>query len=908
MSDDLPAGGGPSTPEAIHGAARGSTRGRLKVFLGAYPGVGKTYAMLLAARECRARGVDVVVGAVETHGQADAEELLRTLDVVPRRKLADHGRFFGEMDVEAILARRPALVLVDEWAHVNAPGSRHHRRFEDVEELLAAGIDVYTALNVQHVESLNDVVARICRVRIRDTLPDPMVKAADEIELIDLPPDQLRKRLREGKVHVGDPIGNAIRYFFSEWNLVAFREMAMRFAAKPAAPLTLHPQDHAIPGGWQPETRLLVCVDAETGSDSVVHEGWRLAQALRADWIVFYVRTPRHDRLDEQAKDRVAATLRLGERLGAETMALPAKSSVAREIIDYASAHNVTHIVLGRSRGSPMHRLFSEPVASRVARRAKAFQVLVVSSEEENGPPARRRPVRMPATPLAWFDFAWATAGVAAATVAAAAVERTFSVSDLSFIFLTAVLLIASRLGVWPALYAGILSFLSVIFFFAPPYYSLWAVNQQDVFTLALFLFVATLTGNLAGRLRRQVDSIRVAALTTANLYELSRKIAAAGSLDDVLRAVVHHVASALECWSVILLPRDGKLDVAAGYPAECPLEPGDWEAAEDALRDGDMTGSNGGVFAATWQFRPLQTRRGGIGVLGLHFEDRSPLGPDTQRLVDAMTNQIAVAIERTLLMMDIEDARLLNETERLRAALLSSVSHDLKTPLVSIIGATTALSDTSLNLPDHARSSLIQAILDDAIRLHRFVQNLLDMTRLSYGALEINRRWCEMGEIVGSALRQTEKALSRHRLNIRLPADLPGVRVDPVLIEHVLINLLDNAAKYSPTDTVIEVTARIEAQNVLVAVTDDGSGIPESDREAVFDQFYRIRVADRQVAGTGLGLSICRGLVEAHGGKIAITSGRGGRGTCVTVTLPLEEGSALHDLHEEPASEGQER
>lgn len=907
MSDERSSGGGGrQTAESERGACPSKGRGRLKVFLGAYPGAGKTYAMLRSARQSRANGTDIVVGVVETHGQADTEVLLRTLEVIPRRKLVDRGRFLGELDIDAVLARKPAVVLVDEWAHINAPGGRHHRRHEDIEELRAAGIDVHTTLNVQHVESLADAVARITHIRVRDTLPDRVLETADEIELVDLPPDALLKRLREGKVHVGDPIGQAIRPFFSKANLNAFREMAMRFASRPIDARSLAAQTRSDPGR-QPEPRLLVCVDPGAGADGIVEEGRRLAHALRASWIVFYARTPRHDRLDDQAKDRVAATLGLGERLGAETMALPAKSGIAREIVEYANAHDVTHIVLGRPTAPLPRRLFSERVAAGVVRRGTDFRIVFVSRGGTVGEPQWRWPVRTPAAPVIWFDFAWATAGIGAATAIAAAVERIFSVPDLSFIFLTAVLIIAARLGTWPAIYAGILSFLSVAFFFAPPYYSLWAVNQQDVFTLALFLVVATLTGNLAGRLKRQLDSIRIAAHTTANLYELSRKIAAAGSLDDVLRAAIQHVASALECRSIILLTRDGRLEIAAEYPPESRLGQGDWAGAERALRGNGVTESTAGSLATTWQFRSLHTRAGAVGVLGVRFKDDAPLGPERRRLLDAMTNQVAVAIERTHLMMDIEDARLLNETERLRAALLSSVSHDLKTPLVSIIGATTALSDDSLSLPDPARRSLIQAIFDDATRLHRFVQNLLDMTRLSYGAIEINRRWCELGEIVGGALKETGKTLSRHRLQVDLPTDLPEIRVDPVLIEHVIVNLLDNAAKYAPAGTPVGIAARADGESLRVVVTDEGPGIPESEREAVFDQFYRIRVEDRQVAGTGLGLSICRGLVEAHGGKVAITSGSGGRGACVIVTLPLEPHPAPPALQDEAASEEQE-
>lgn len=653
---------------------------------------------------------------------------------------------------------------------------------------------------------------------------------------------------------------------------------------------------------------LLVCVGENPAAIATVGEGHWLAERLRARWMALYVRTPRHDRLDEETKDRISAALARAEQLGAEIMALPAESGIAREIVGFAREHDITHIVLGRSRRGWWRRLVAEPVAANVVRHAEGLGVILVAHPPKDAAAPEHLPAPKRPRQAWWHDFAWANVGVAVAAVVAAALESKFSGPHLSLIFLTAVLLVAARLGVWPALYASGLSFLGFAFFFAPPYYSLLAVNPQDVFTLALFLLVATLTGNLAGRLKRQVDSMRAAARTTTNLYELSRKVAAAGALDDVIRAAVEHVASALECQSLILLPRHEKLEVAGAFPAKCDLDESDRTAAERVWTETEPTRSDDGAFTVnTWQFQPLRTRSGVVGVLGLRMEGRSAPVTDRRRLVDAMANQLAVAIERTLLTREMEDARVLNEAEHLRAALLSSVSHDLKTPLVSIIGAATALTDDNVKLPVNARRSLLQAILDEAQRLHRFVQNLLDMTRLSYGGLQITPRWCELGEIVNRARRETEKILSKNRLDVRLPDDLPELRVDPVLIEHVLVNLLDNAAKYAPPGTRVEVAARTAENSIAVTVTDEGPGIPDEEREAVFDQFYRIRAEDRQAAGTGLGLSICRGLINAHGGRIAITAGPGQTGTCVTVTLPLETGAPNAPQQVEPATEESE-
>ncbi len=653
------------------------------------------------------------------------------------------------------------------------------------------------------------------------------------------------------------------------------------------------------------DARLLVCVDAGPGANYVVRAGARLAERLRASWTALYVRTARHDRLPEEDKERVAAALSLAESLGAESVTVAAQFTIGREIADYARARNVTHVVLGLPRPGLVRRLLAEQVVAEIGRLAGNFEIVLVSRSSAAEGPERRRPAMHPPERMPWRDFALATVGVAAATVVAASLERIFSVAHLSFIYLIAVLLIASRFGVWPALYASAVCLASFAYFFAPPYYSLWAVNEQDVLTMALFLLVATLTGNLAGRLKRQLDSARTAARITTNLYELSRKITAAASLDEVLSSIVQHLAAALESGVTILLPKSGGLHPVAGHPPGHRL--GDAErAAAEALWRGEARASLGAASPSAWVFVPLRTRRGTVGVLGVSGEHGVPLAPERRRLLDAMANQAAVAIERTLLMMDIEDARLLSETERLRAALLSSVSHDLKTPLVSIIGAATALSGADVALAEPARRTLIQAVLDEAVRLHRFVQNLLDMTRLSYGALQINRRWCELGEIIGRARRETGKALSRHRLEVIMPDEVPELYVDPVLIERVLVNLLDNAGKYAPAGTRIGIVVRVEEQAVAFDVTDQGPGIPESEREAVFDHFYRVRAEDRQVSGTGLGLSICRGFVDAHGGTIAIGAGPAGQGTCVTVTLPREAAAiAAPRRGEEPATEG---
>ena len=887
------------TPEALLEEAKREGRGRLKIFLGAYPGVGKTYAMLQAAQERRRQGVDVVVGVVETHGRAETEALLRGLEVLPRRRLMYRGRVFAEMDLDALLWREPQLAIVDELAHTNVEGSRHVKRHQDVEELLAAGIDVFTTFNVQHIESLNDVVERISRVRVRETLPDKVLELADEIELIDLPPDDLIQRLREGKVYVRDQIGRAIQHFFGKGNLTALRELAMRVAAERVdAEMVSYMRAHAIAGPWPTQDRLMVCVNESPVAKKLVRTAKRMAERARMPWIAVSVHTPRTDSLSDEAKDRVAEALRLAETLGGEACTLHAESDIATELLAFARSRNVTRILLGRPRRRRLSGWLREHVTRRLLSRGGPFEITIVAPEEEpeadhliQASPPDFRPDLLP--------FGWATLAVAIAIAIAHVADRFLPLANLSLIFLMAVLFAAIRFGLWPSVYASLLSFVAYNFFFTEPHHTFIVSHREDVLTVVFFLVVAVIVGNLAARLKAQVEAMRMTAKRTANLYDFSRKIAGAASLDDVLWAAVHHVASTLQCHSLILLPRGGdRLEIASGYPPEDQMSPTAWGAAQWAWEHGQAAGWGSGTLPGSeWLFLPLNTARGPVGLLGVSFANpKRELTPEQRHLLEALVDQVAVAIERTNLVTDIEEARLLTETERLRSALLSSVSHDLRTPLVSIIGSATGLASCDGALSQADRAQLVQTILEEGERLNRFVQNLLDMTRLGYGALRPNREWVDLREIVGRALRQMARSLAVLEVEVQIPEDLPVLHVDPILIEQVLVNILDNAAKYSPAGGRIEIAAVQDGERVSVRVRDEGPGIPPEARDTVFDVFYRVRAGDKQAAGTGLGLSICRGLIEAHGGQIEALPGPGGRGTTIVFWLPVQPLPAIAD------------
>jgi two-component system sensor histidine kinase KdpD len=888
----------PSPDALLRQADRDSGRGRLKIFLGAAPGVGKTYEMLAAAQRRRAEGGDVTVGIVETHGRAETAALLDGLEVIPRRKIEYKGRMLEEMDLDALLARRPALALVDELAHSNAPGSRHPKRSMDVDELLAAGIDVWTTLNIQHLESLNDVVARITRIRVRETVPDSILDRANEIELVDLTPDDLMQRLREGKVYVGKTAARALDHYFSPGNLTALRELALRRTAQSVdAQLLDHMQAHAISGPWAAGDRVLVCVTRAGTGAALVRYGRRLAERLRAPWTALHVETAAHLRLSEADRDGIADSLRFAERLGAQAVTIPGQD-VAADILAYAREHNATHIVAGKPTGRRWLGRLRRSVAEELIAGADDIPVHVVG--------AARRAQREPSAPtprraIAPLPYLASTGIVALAVLIGLGLQYVLAVGSISLVFLTAVLVSAATFGLWPSLYACLVSVLAYNFFFLPPLYTFTIADPENVVALFFFLATALIAGNLASGVRAQALAARQRARTTDQLYQFSRKLAGIVTMDDLLWATAYQVAAMLKLRVVLLLPEGEGIAVRAGYPPEDLLDEGDLAAAMWCWRNNLPAGRGADTLpGARRLFLPLRTGRGPVGVLGIDRDDSEApregplLEPEQQRLLDALADQAAVAIERVNLAEDVDRSRLLAETERLRSALLTSISHDLRTPLAAILGSASSLESYHALLDDAARRELLATIREEAERLNRFVGNLLDMTRLESGALAPMLEATDLGEAVGAVLGRAARVLAEHRVEMDLAPDLPLLPLDPVLFEQVLFNLLDNAAKYAPPGTTVRLRAWHEAQGagngvVRLQVIDEGPGIPDEALERVFDKFHRVPGGDRQRAGTGLGLAICRGFVEAMGGSIQAANRSDRPGAVFTVTLSTE-------------------
>ena len=877
------------SPDALLKEAGQAGRGRLKIFLGAAPGVGKTYEMLVQARRRKLDGVDAVIGVVETHGRVETDLLTKGIEIVPKKRVPYKGRVLAEMDLDAILQRRPRLALVDELAHENAPGSRHPKRYLDVEELLAAGIDVYTTLNVQHIESLNDVVAKITQVRVRETVPDSILDRADDIELVDLTPEDLLQRLKEGKVYMPEAAERARQNYFVPGNLAALRELALRRTAQRVdAQMVDYMRAHAIAGPWEASERLLVAVNARPGSAAVIRYARRLADRLRAAWTAVHVETGTNQ--SEVERDRVAQLLRLAERMGGMAATVPAAGE-AEGVLQFARANNITHIVIMAPRGSRWLDLVRSSPAQDIIRNAGDISVHVVPASYLKGragngdiakAPVDGRPLLEPRALASSLLFSAIALGIGLL------LRQTLAVSNVALVLLVAVLASAVAYGLMPSLFAGLVCALAYNFFFLPPLYTFTIADPENVITLLVFLLVAAIASNLTARMRTQAIVARQRAATTEDLYRFSRKLAGIATLDDLLWATAYQVAHMLRLHVVLLMPEGGMLEVRAGYPPEDTLDDGDLAAAKWAFEEGHEAGRGSDTLpGARRLFLPMRTASGVVAIIGLDSDREGPLlTPDQRRLLDSLSDQTALAIERLNLAGEMDRARMAAETEKLRTALLTSISHDLRTPLASILGSASSLKQYRSQLSDTDQAELLGTIQEEAERLNRFIANLLDMTRLESGALAPNLELIDLGDVVGSVLRRAP--LKQHMVSLDLEPGLPMLRLDPVLFEQVLFNILDNAAKYAPPGTAVTLRARALAGTVIIQIQDEGPGLPEEERERVFDKFYRVRAADRKRAGTGLGLAIARGFMEAMGGTITAANRSDGSGAVFTLTLPI--------------------
>jgi two-component system sensor histidine kinase KdpD len=864
-----------------------ASRGRLKIFFGASAGVGKTYAMLSAARELRAQSVDVVVGIVETHGRKDTAALLDGLEILPPRCVEYRGTSLQEFDLDGALVRRPAVILVDELAHNNAAGSRHPKRCQDVEELLSAGIDVYTTVNVQHLESLNDVIGGITGIKVWETVPDRVFDNADEVKLVDLPPDELLQRLKQGKVYLPAQAESAIRNFFRKGNLIALRELALRRTADRVDDQMLaYRHDEAIRTVWHTRESLLACVGPEPGAEKLVRSTARLAKQLEVEWHAVYVETPRLQQLPEAQRERILRVLKLAQDLGAQTATIPGQSAAA-EIVAYARRHNLARVVIGRSRRRPLP--FARTFSDRIAALGSDLEVVQIGLGDETAP---RSAVSIAdeddaARSGLYRAYLWSAATCVLATLIALPLVAYLDLANIVMLFLLAVVLVAVRFGRGPAVLAAFLSVGSFDFFFVPPRFTLAISDAQYLIVFGVMLAVALIIGHLTSGLRYQARVAAHREMRARALYELSRELSGVLMQEQVLQISDRHIEAIFHAKAVILLPdeHDHLRGPAASEAADSPVI--DLAIAQWVYDNGKPAGfATDTLPGSRIHYAPLPAPMRTRGVLALEpAMARLLLIPEQRRLLETFAALIAIALERVHYVMVAQDALVKIESERLRNSILSALSHDLRTPLTALLGLAESLALTRPGLSGN-QQEIAGAIRDEAVRMNALVNNLLDMARLQAGEVRLNRQWQPLEEVVGSAVKAREHLLASHAIRIDLPQELPLVEFDAVLIERVLCNLLENAAKYTPAQSEIRIEARTQGSELQISVADNGPGLAPGSEETIFEKFAR---GERESAtpGVGLGLTISRAIVEAHRGRIWAENISAG-GARFVVALPL--------------------
>ncbi len=861
-----------------------SSKGKLKIFLGYSAGVGKTYAMLEAARRIKNDGVDIVIGYVETHKRVETQALVEGLEVIPRKNLSYRGTVLPEMDLDVVIERKPKIAVVDELAHSNAPGSRHVKRFQDIEELLAEGIDVYTTLNIQHLESLNDVVAKVTGVSMHETVPDRILDDAREIEVVDIPIGDLLKRLREGRVYISEAAERALQNFFNESNLTALRELTLRRAAKRIDTQMQGFLRRRITGGPLPVgERLLVCISSYPSSSELVRAGRLLAAGLDAEWFAVYVETPGEANLSVEKKEQLAKTLKLAEELGAK-VATVTDQTPADGVIHYARRHNATKILIGKPLKRRLKDVLAGTVVDQLIRKSGEIDVYVINrSSRESG----KKETAAEFQPLSWGVYLKSLFLVAVASGLGILTRQYLEPTNLVMFYLLAVVTSAIFLGRGPSIFASIASVLAFDFLLVPPFYTFVVNDAQYLVTFIMFFVVALIISTLTIRTKEQAESARSREAHTASLYELSRDLASAREKQTVFQALLKHIKESLGASvAVFSLEKDGlKLSLKT---ESFPFNDHESAVADWTLKNGQPAGKGTDTLPGTaGYYIPFKTRRKVYGTLGIVLKEKAVrLHIEDKRLLESFSGQTAIALERIDLSEEAEKSRFLEEREKLQSALFNSISHDLRTPLVSITGSLSGMRE-NLKMSEEARKELLDNAYEEADRLNRLMGNLLDMARLEANAMKVSPHPCEIRDVVGSSLKELEERLSDRKVTVEIEPNIPHIPMDFSLMMKVLVNLIDNAVKYAPFGLPIDIQAKKTEGNIEIKILDRGLGIPPSDLEPIFDKFYRVKRPEN-FEGTGLGLSICKGIVEAHQGKIWAENRPGG-GAIATVSLPIK-------------------
>jgi two-component system sensor histidine kinase KdpD len=873
-------------------------QGKLKIFFGAAPGVGKTYAMLESAGQKLAEGVDVVAGLVETHSRKETEELLQGFEVIPRRPVEYRGATFSEFDIDAALIRKPTIILVDELAHTNAPESRHKKRWQDVFELLYAGINVYTTLNVQHLESLNDVITQITGIVMRETLPDSVLDRADEIEIVDLPPDDLLQRLKEGKVYVPELAAQARENFFRKGNLLALRELALRRTAESVdAQMQSYRVAKRVKEVWPAAERILVCVGPNPLSIRLIRAAKRMAAGLKAEWIAVHVEAPSKVKPSESDLRQLAEHLRLAEGLGAETATLSGHKA-SEEILSYAHDRNVTKILIGK----PTHprwkdKLFGS-MLDEIVRGSGDIDVYVISGEagEPPGPQLIAKPSKPRTSAKEWL---LSIGAVAVCTVSGFLMRPYVTIVDTAMVFLLGIVFVSSRTGKTPSFLSTFLSVAVYDFVFIPPYYTFDVSDVRYFFTFIVMFVIAFIISRLTLKIRDQAAAARKRERRTAALYSLSRKLVHERGIEKLSAIAIKHISEVVASNVVVLVPDEwGKLTIPVTGANTFALDQKEGSVAQWTYDHRQKAGRGTDTLSgAKALYIPLVAASKTVGVIGVMPEAPDSFFDQEQiHIIESFANQTAMAVERALIAEEAQQALLKAETETLRNTLLSSVSHDLRTPLAAITGAASTLMQKDVTFNASERHELMLTIYEEAEHLNHIIRNVLDMTRLEAGSITVKKEWQSLEEIVGAVLSRLGERLKDRPVQTRLPSDLPLVSFDPLLIEQVLMNLMDNVIKYTPQGTPVELTASIKDNTLVVEMEDRGPGIPPGEEERIFGKFVR---GPASGGGIGLGLTICRAIINAHGGKISAENRPGG-GAVFRITLPLGEQPPVVETEDE--------
>jgi len=864
----------------------------MQIFLGYVNGVGKTYAMLEAARQRKEEGIDVVIGCADSHSQPDTERILQNFEQVSPRFVEVDGQIREEMDLDALIARHPQLALVDDLAHSNSNQVTHPKRYQDVEDLLDSGIDVYATLNIFNMESLRDVIHQITGISIEETIPDSIFDQAGIIELIDIPPEDLLHRYKEGQIFLPDSLAPQADSFYRLGNLIALRELSMRRAAgRIESQMYAYMTDRAIPGPWPVTERLAVCISAGSSGERLVRSTQRLAQMLNAEWFALYVDIPQQYHISSEDENQALQTLHLVEEIGGKPVRISGRS-VSEAVIDFAHRNNVTKLIVGRKQRTGFRDLWQSSTADKIIRHSENIDVVVINDELSAG---IKRDFQNWLPHRRGMRYLYGFLLVSAVTAIGFPLQKYIYPTNQAMFYLFAVILNAIYLGRGPSMLASFLGALAFDFFFTTPYFSLSVSDTQYLITFLGLLAVGLVVSYLTGLVRNQVETSQQRESQTATLYSLSRELTVRVELPEILHTIVHQIAQTFSRESMIYLARDGKLEMQAAS-IEIPLDETEKATMDWAYEHKQSSGRGTNTYPqAQMRYEPLRTPRGMIGILGVKpIQSNALLSAEQRQFLDAYASLAALAIERAQLAEEASRMQLMSVTEKLQNSLLNSISHDLRTPLATITGVLSSLLEFNhsskyqgkINPADQL--DLIETGMEESQRLNRLVDNLLDMTRLESGTLMLHRQSSDVQDLVGASLARMGDRLGTRKVNISIPERLPPISVDFVLIEQVMVNLLENAIKYSPSESAIDITANYQDYCVEIQIRDRGIGIPEEDLTRVFNKFYRVQ-RDVNIGGVGLGLAICKGIIDVHGGEIRAEQCPDG-GTVMRFTLPAEE------------------